>query len=108
MWSVFMCLTVMLGFARRNDAAISKIKIRMIFVPLHMIYLSLLLWAVFDDEITHCRNEESNNYPLIFRFQYSVFFLTYIIFVFLHKNDYMMSWHESIKHIDLQNELTEM
>lgn len=80
----------MLGFARKNDAAISKVKIRMIFIPLHLIYLSLLVWAIFDDSIAHCKNEGANNYPLIFRFQYSVFFLTYIGFLLLHKNDYLM------------------
>jgi hypothetical protein len=101
MWSVFMCLTVMLGFARRNDAAKSKVRIRMIFIPVHAIYLVLLLWGILNDRMAHCKSDR--NYPSIFGYQYSVFFLTYFGFVYLHYNDYFMEWHESIEHIDIKD-----
>jgi len=101
MWSVFMCLTVMLGFARRNDAAKSKVKIRMIFIPWHVIFLILLIWGIINDRMANCTT--GGNYPGIFSYQYSVFFLTYAGFVYLHYNDYFMEWHESIKHIDMND-----
>ena len=49
MWQVFICLTVMLGFTRKNDAAKlnAKVPLRMIFIPIHLLYATLLFWGLF-------------------------------------------------------------
>ena len=49
MWMVFLCMTVMLGFTRKNDAAKlnSKVPLRMIFIPIHCLYATLLFWGLF-------------------------------------------------------------
>lgn len=101
MWSVFVSLTVMMGFARKNDAAKSKVPIRMIFLPVHILYFTLLIWGIFNERMGQCKPDRS--YPPIFAIQYSLFFITYIGFVVMHKADYFMEWHESIRHIDLKN-----
>lgn len=91
----------MLGFARKNDAVISKAPIRRIFIPIHMIYASLVIWAICNENMAHC---SKRTYPKIFSYQYGLFFLTYFGFLFLHSKNYFMEWHESVKHIDLQDE----
>ena len=96
-WQVFCCLTVMLGFARRNDAAKSKVPIRRIFIPIHICYATLLAWGIFNDHMGEC---SVSTYPLIFVYQYSLFFLTYLGFLFLHSHSYFMEWHENIKDVE--------
>ena len=64
MWSVFMSLTVMMGFARKNDAASSKVKIRLIFIPIHIIYCGLLIWGIVNERMGQC--ETGKSYPRIF------------------------------------------
>ena len=96
-WQVFTCLTVMLGFARRNDAARSKVPIRVAFVPIHILYCTLLLWGVLNEHMGECSDR---TYPHIFTYQYALFFLTYAGFLFLHRHHYFMEWHESIRDVD--------
>ena len=96
-WQVFTCLTVMLGFARRNDAAKSKVPIRVVFVPTHILYATLLFWGICNEHMGECN---SRTYPNIFTYQYALFFLTYIGFLFLHKNHYFMEWDEKIRDMD--------
>ena len=99
-WQVFICLTVMLGFARNNDAATSNVKIRWIFIPVHILYFTLLVLGASKDALGTC---EERVYPKIFTYQYGLFFLTYIGFLVLHKKEYLMDWHESIRDIDLED-----
>ncbi len=64
-WQVFICLTVMLGFARNNDAATSNVKIRMIFIPVHILYFTLLVLGATKDSLGTCENRI---YPTIFTY----------------------------------------
>lgn len=80
-WQVFCCLTVMIGFARRNGAAECRVYIRAIFIPVHILYATLLLWGICNEHMGECT---SRTYPNIFTYQYSVFFLTYLGFLFMH------------------------
>ena len=100
-WQVFCCLTVMLGFARRNDAAKTNVPIRRIFIPIHILYATLLFWGICNEHMGEC---SARTYPNIFTYQYSLFFLTYIGFLYLHEKDYFMTWHESIADIDPEEE----
>ncbi len=84
----------MMGFARRNDAASSNVRIRMIFIPTHILYCSLLIWGISNEHVAHCTGR---TYPKIFTYQYGLFLLTYIGFMYLHKKNYFMDWHESIR-----------
>ena len=97
-WQGFTCLTVMMGFARRNDAASTNVRIRRIFIPVHILYLTLLIWGVFNEHVANCT---ARTYPKIFTFQYGLFLLTYLGFLFLHSRNYYMDWHESIKDINI-------
>ena len=96
-WQVFACLTVMMGFARRNDAASSNVRIRMIFIPTHILFLALLIWGLCNDHVANCT---ARTYPKIFTYQYGLFLLTYVGFMFLHHKNFFMDWHESIRDID--------
>jgi len=93
-------MTVMLGFARKNDAASSNVKIRWIFIPVHFLYAGLLILGIGNDHMGQCT---ARVYPKIFSYQYALFFLTYIGFLFLRKNDYFMDWHESIRDMDMSD-----
>lgn len=104
MWSVFVSLTVMMGFARKNDAAKSKVPIRMIFIPVHILYLILLIWGIMSERMGQCRNDHS--YPTIFAVQYALFYLTYFGFVFMHHSGYFMEWHETVRHLNLHDYLS--
>ena len=90
----------MLGFARRNDAAKTKVPIRFVFVPIHILYALLLLWGVCHEHMGECT---ARTYPNIFTYQYMLFFLTYAGFLFLHHNHYFMEWHENIRDADPEN-----
>ena len=100
-WSVFVCITVMLGFARKNDAATSKVPIRRIFIPVHFMYATLLVMGLANNELGTCVKRD---YPKIFSYQYGLFFTTYLAFVILHKKGYFIQWHDSISHIDPENQ----
>lgn len=84
----------MIGFARRNDAAESKLPVRLIFIPIHLLYCTLLLWGVFNEHMGECTDR---TYPNIFTYQYAVFFMTYIGFLLLHSRNYFLVWHENIR-----------
>ena len=86
----------MLGFARKNDAAKSKVRIRMIFIPIHLLYATLLLWGIFNESMGNC---SARVYPKIFNYQYGLFYVTYFGFQILHRSGYFMEWHESIRDI---------
>ena len=101
-WQVFSCLTVMRGFARRNDAATSKFQVRIIFIPFHCLYATLLFWGIFNEHMGECTDR---TYPRIFTYQYGIFFVTYIGFLFLHSRNYFLEWHQNIKDLHA-NDLT--
>lgn len=92
----------MLAFARRNDAAKSKVKIRAIFIPIHILYATLLIWGCVNEFIGNC---SARVYPHIFTYQYTVFYLTFIGFHVLHRTGYFMEWHESIKNLDTKTQV---
>ena len=50
-WQVFACLTVMIGFTRKNEAANTNIKIRFFFIPVHIFFATLLIWGLLNDEM---------------------------------------------------------
>ena len=100
-WQVFCCLTVMLGFARHNDAAKSKVPIRRIFIPIHILYALMLLWGIVNAHMGECG---ARTYPNIFTYQYALFFSTYLGFLFLHSKDYFMEWHENIRDVNEEDE----
>ena len=93
----------MMGFARKNDAATSNVAIRTFFIPLHILYAVLLLWGITHDAMGRC-DENGRTYPRIFMIQYTLFFVTYAGFMYLHYMDYFMKWHENIKDIDMKDE----
>ena len=94
-------MTVMLGFVRKNDAAKHSFPIRYIFIPIHIMYATVLILGLINDNVGTCRKY---TYPRIFAVQYTLFFSTYILCVFLYKKDYFLVWHESIRDIDIRNE----
>ena len=87
----------MLGFPMRNGAAVSHLPIRYIFIPIHILFATLLLWGLFNDRFGQC---PTSVYPMIFRYQYGLFYTVYFGFLVLHKYDYMLEWHPNIKDID--------
>ena len=97
-WLVFLTFTVMLGFARKNDAAQFRIPLRRtVFVPLHCCYLTIIIVALVKQDYIGC---ESRPYPQLFDIQYGLFYATYFLFLFLHKNDYFLQWHPDIAQLD--------
>lgn len=93
-------MTVMLGFARKNNAAVAKFRIRFVFIPIHMIYASVLILGIVNEDLGMCHEK---TYPRIFGFQYALFFTTYLLCLILYYTDYFLEWDESIKDIDLEN-----
>jgi hypothetical protein len=79
-WQVFICLTVMLGFVRKNGAASANVKIRAIFIPVHILYLALLMLGLTKESLGTCSDRV---YPRIFTYQYALFFLTFVGFLYL-------------------------
>ena len=91
---VFWCMTIMLAFARHNDAAKFKYPIHLfIFIPLHLLYIASILSGAFWTEMVICDYETNRVYPRIFFFQYALFYTTYIIFFVLHCKGYFLQWH---------------
>ena len=71
---VFWCMTIMLAFARHNDAAKFKYPIHLfIFIPLHLLYIASILSGAFWTEMVICDYETNRVYPRIFFFQYALF-----------------------------------
>jgi len=56
-------MTVMIGFARKNDAAKAKFRIRFLFIPIHILYAALLILGISNDDFGTCK---LNTYPRIF------------------------------------------
>mmetsp|Transcript_19070 Transcript_19070/g.25815 ORF Transcript_19070/g.25815 Transcript_19070/m.25815 type:complete len:332 (+) Transcript_19070:91-1086(+) len=101
-WQVWLCMTVMLGFARKNDAAHHKFPMRAIFIPIHVLYATVLVLGIANEDLGTCTEY---TYPRIFAYQYCLFFVTYALCLFLYKKDFFLEWHESIKNVDLKDEL---
>ena len=97
-WLVFLCLTVMLGFARKNDAAVFRFPLRrLIFIPIHILYLTMIVVGMAREEYHTCYD---NGYPKIFQFQYGLFYMTYFLFLILHHKDYCLKWHDDIAQLN--------
>ena len=97
-WLVFFSLTVMVNFARNHDAAEFRIPLRSaVFLPIHGLYLSIILFASIKQEYIGC---ETRPYPRLFDVQYGLFYATYFLFLFLHRKDYFLKWHEDIAQLD--------
>ena len=62
-WIVFTVFTLMIGFTRRNDAADATFKIRFVFVPIHLLFFSLILCGWLQQNSTFC---SEHTYPHIF------------------------------------------
>ena len=45
-WQVFVCLTIMVGFTRRNDAASLKLPVRCFFILVHLAYFTSFVCGV--------------------------------------------------------------
>jgi len=72
----------MLGFVRKNDTAKHRFPLRALFIPVHLLYALLLVLGIWNDNVGHCSEQ---TYPRIFAYQYSLFFLTYGLCVYLKK-----------------------
>ena len=59
--------------------------------PVHLLYLIMLILGLVKDFGAYC---EVDVYPKVFNYQYSIFFFTYLVFIFLHYNDYFIQWDE--------------
>ena len=103
-WIVFYCLTIMLGFARKNDAAKFKYPIRLIaFIPIHVLYAASIVIGLTWTDMVICDGKTRQIYPRIFYFQYGLFYLTYILFLFLRCKGYFLEWHTDINIISVDN-----
>ena len=65
MWLVFMAFTFMMVFVRRNGAAHFTVKLRYSIVPIHVLYLVMLILGFSRDFGAFCSQE---SYPAIFLF----------------------------------------
>lgn len=95
-------MTVMLGFVRKNDAAKHKFPMRALFIPIHLMYATVIVLGLSNDDVGTC---SEHTYPHIFAVQYALFFVTYALCVFLYKKNYFLVWHESIADIDIHDDL---
>ena len=89
MWLVLMALTFIMRFVRKNKAAKYKVKFRFLIVPLHLLYLSMLLLGLNKNFGAYCAED---TYPHIFIYQYGIFFLTYLIYRYFHHKNYFIEW----------------
>ena len=88
----------MLGFARKNDAAVFRFPLRrLFFIPIHILYLTMIVVGTAREEYHTCY---ANEYPRIFQFQYGLFYMTYFLFLILHHKDYFLKWHDDIAQLD--------
>ena len=90
-WIVFTVLTLMIGFTRRNDASQATFKIRFVFVPIHLLFFSLILCGWLQPNSTFC---SEHTFPHIFIWQYVLFIGCYILTLYFYKNDFFLKWHK--------------
>ena len=80
----------MTNFIRWNGVVRFKCEIRAILVPIHILFLVMLLLGLFDRDFgAFC---DKSIYPRIFVYQYCVFFFTYLVFLILHRCEYFVEW----------------
>ena len=91
MWLVFMAFNFMITFVKRNNAAHFRIKPVYYLLPVHAIYMGMLFLGFNKDFGAFCHND---SYPHIFVLQYSIFFLTYIFYMFHHYNGHFIKWDD--------------
>ena len=65
MWLVFMAFSFMIAFVKRNGAAHFKIRPAFYMVPIHLVYLMMLLLGMNKDFGAYCTY---HTYPYIFVF----------------------------------------
>ena len=84
MWLTFMTLTFMVDFIRLNEVARFKFNVRQwIMWPLHLLYLIMIVLGLGVYNKDYAAFCEVDTYPRIFKYQYGVFFFTYLVFIFL-------------------------
>lgn len=91
MWLVTLAFTLILIFVRNNGAAEFTINHKWYLIPLNLLYFVMLLLGINKDFGAFC---ESYTYPWIFTYQYGVFFLTYLIYLFVHSKNFFIKWDE--------------
>mmetsp|Transcript_8602 Transcript_8602/g.10629 ORF Transcript_8602/g.10629 Transcript_8602/m.10629 type:complete len:156 (+) Transcript_8602:168-635(+) len=96
-WQVFICLTIMVNFTRRNGAASFTMPLRIIFILMHLSFGAILVFGILNKEFYSC---SESKYPVAFKVQYAVFYSSYFIFLVLHYNGYFLKWHDSVVDLD--------
>ena len=91
MWLVTLAFTLILIFVRNNGAAEFTINHKWYLIPLNLLYFVMLLLGINKDFGAFC---EKDTYPWIFTYQYGVFFLTYLIYLFVHSKNFFIKWDE--------------
>ena len=108
-WIVFWCMTLMLNFARKRDAAKFKYpQIRwLVFIPLHLTYAATIVVGIgAADDLVKCDAESRRIYPRISYVQYSLFYFTYFLFIFLRCKGYFLEWHPDTTIPNLDQKVT--
>jgi hypothetical protein len=88
-WSVFASFAVMIEFATHHGAGVPQINFKYVFIPIHIVFLSLLIIAYSPTYGAYCA---PNPYPAIFFVQTMLFFSLYFGFRFMKRNNYFVTW----------------
>jgi hypothetical protein len=73
----FATLTVMLKFARRSQAAIASLRFYIVFIPIHLGYLTFFIIGLNRTYGAYC---DTFPYPILFLVQQGYFFSVWLVY----------------------------
>merc|ERR1712226_1535857 len=79
-----------LVFAYKAEAAHSNFHFRWYSLPIHGFYLISAFVGWYQGAGAYCNHEET--YPRIFLLQYAVFYNTYVLYFWLYRHDFFITW----------------
>lgn len=88
-WTLFTSFVIMLTFATRHGAGKPKFNFRKLFIPIHCLYLTMLILGYSPKYGAYCVTEP---YPRIFFVQTAFFFCIFGLFRFMKSKDYYIDW----------------